>query len=79
MGPSREPGRPVVVLTSRESGLLAGGPRRPTVPPPRAAVSGVRAGLRAEGGADVWDPQAVRITPPHHAARLAEGQVWGTM
>lgn len=55
-----------MVLVPGEPGFLVGGPCRPTAPPCRAQVSGVRAGDRAEGGSNVWDPHAVRIisSPP---------------
>lgn len=56
MGPGRESWRPLVVLVPGESGLLVGGPDRPTALPCRAEVSGVRAGGRAEGGGNFWDP-----------------------
>lgn len=73
MGPSREPWRPVVALIPRECGLPGGGPCRPAVLPGRAAMSGVRAGIRAEGGAYVWHPQAGRITPPPPRCQVGGG------
>lgn len=57
MGPGRESWRPLVwCWYLGESGLLVGGPHRPTALPGRAEVSGVRAGGRAEGGGNFWDP-----------------------
>lgn len=55
------------------SGFLVGGPCRPTAPSCRTEVSGVMAAGRAEGGGNVWDPQAVRVTPPPPCCQVGGG------
>lgn len=65
-----------MVLVPGESGFLVG-PCRPTAPPCRAEVSGVRAGDRAEGGRNVWDPHAVRIISPPPCYQVGGGPGMG--
>lgn len=40
-------------------------------------MSGGRAGVRAEGGGNVWDPQAVRVTPPPPRCQVGGGPGMG--